>query len=369
MKKILYILNSNGIGGAEASIKRMNENYFENADVLTMWGHTNVQNDFWNFNHNGRVINITDHSLSTSVLLKVIKELVSYLKVNKYDVIQTQLKGSDIIVGFLVYIGLVKKKKLIASLRNNYEFYYEAGVKNRVVGMVHKFFMKKAFDKIVVVSRQDLDKFKKDFGDKLVVIENSINYEKFVKKESFDYEKENINIAMVGNVKHRKGYDKLIELFKLLKNETKIYTFSIAGGIEDELLKNEVIELSKKFTNVKVNFCGKISNINEFLLENDIFLSLSRVEGLPISVLEAMAIKIPIILSNIDAHSLIVDDTIKELVLFDSSDKCFDNIKNINLNYQLIIQNQYELLKRRFNFENMCKKYEDVYNETGESND
>jgi len=367
MKKILYILNSNGIGGAEASIKRMNENYFTDADVLTMWGHNNVQKEFWNFGHNGQVISLTDKSLSISTLIKVMKDLIKYLKINKYDVIQTQLKGSDIIIGFLVWIGLVKKEKLIASLRNNYEFYYETGLKNRLVGKVHQFFMKKVFDKIVVVSRQDLDKFKKVFGDKLVVIENSINYEKFNKKVDFNFTKNTIELALVGNVKHRKGYDKLDELFQLLANDDKNYIFNIAGGIEDEELKNNVVKDSTKYKNIEVIFHGKISDINIFLLKNDIFLSLSRVEGLPISVLEAMAIKIPIILSNIDAHSLIIDDQIKDLVLFNSAEKCAHNITNINSNYQLIIQNQYELLKQRFDFKNMCGKYEDIYNEIGET--
>jgi glycosyltransferase involved in cell wall biosynthesis len=364
MKKILYILNSNGIGGAEALIKKIVENYFKDADVLTMWGHNNVQKDFWNFKHKGKVVNITDKSVSFIVLLKVIRKVIYYLKNNnEYDIIQTQLKGSDIIIGFLVYIGLIKKKKLISIIHNNYEFYYEAGLKNRLVGIVHQFFMKRAFDKIVVVSRQDLDKFEKAFGDKLVVIENSINYEEFDKKDNFDFSKQTINIALVGNVKHRKGYDKLNELFIQLSDNDKNYIFNIAGGIEDKELEKKVLKDSEKFNNIKVVFHGKISNINEFLLKNDIFLSLSRVEGLPISVLEAMAIKIPIILSNIDAHSLIIDEKIKKLVLFDTIEECSDNISNINSNYQMIIQSQYELLKQRFDFENMCKKYEEVYNE------
>jgi glycosyltransferase involved in cell wall biosynthesis len=363
MKKILYILNSNGVGGAEALIKKIVENYFKDADVLTMWGHNNVQKDFWNFKHKGKVVNITDKSVSFIVLLKVIRKVIYYLKNNnEYDIIQTQLKGSDIIIGFLVYIGLIKKKKLISIIHNNYEFYYEAGLKNRLVGIVHQFFMKRAFDKIVVVSRQDLDKFEKAFGEKLVVIENSINYEKFNKKEHFDFSKSEINIALVGNVKYRKGYDKLNQLFKLLKNENKTYIFNIAGGIEDEVLKNNVLEDAKNYKNIEVDFCGKIADINSFLLNNDIFLSLSRVEGLPISVLEAMAIKIPIILSNIEAHSLIVSDDIHNNVLFDDIEKCFSNIVNIQNTYSEIIETQYKLLEERFNFENMCRKYEEVYN-------
>jgi len=362
-KKILYILNSNGVGGAEVSIKRMVETYFKSADVLTMWGHPNVQKEFWNFSHNGKIINLSDKRLSLGVLLLVIKKLIQYLKFNKYDIIQTQLKGSDIIIGFLVYMGLVKKDKLIASLRNNYEYYYGGSLKNRVIGIIHKFFMRQVFDKVVVVSMQDLNKFKEAFGKKLVIIENGINYEKFIKKNSYDFSKSKINIALVGNVKYRKGYDRLSELFILLKNEKKRYIFNIAGGIEDEFLKNKILQDAKKYQNIKVNFCDKIADINSFLLKNDMFLSLSRVEGLPISVLEAMATKIPIILSNIEAHSLIVSDDVYQNVLFCDMKQCFDNIINIKNTYLQIVEKQYQLLEKRFNFENMCKKYEDIYNE------
>lgn len=363
MKKILYILNSNGIGGAEASIKRMNENYFKDADVITMWGHNNVQNEFWNFNHKGKVINISDKPLSVFVLFIVVKALIKYLKVNNYDVIQTQLKGSDIIIGFLVWIGLIKKNKLVASLRNNYEFYYEAGLINKLIGMIHKFLVKKVFDKVIVVSRQDLDKFKKAFGNKLVVIENSINYDRFEIKEKFNFKKENIHLALVGNIKYRKGYDKLNELFHYLSKSSKSYTFNIAGGIEDKLLEKQVLMDAEKYENITVLFHGKISNINKFLINNDIFLSLSRVEGLPISVLEAMAIKVPIVLSNIEAHSLIVDQNISGSILFADIEECANNIINIDKVYEDIINNQYDLLRSRFNFENMCQKYENVYNE------
>jgi glycosyltransferase involved in cell wall biosynthesis len=361
--RILYILNSNGVGGAESSIKRMCENYFKEADVLTMWGHVNAQKNFWNFKHKGNVIQITDEPLSFRVLLKVIKKLIFYLKKHQYDVIQTQLKGADIILGALVYFGLIKKNKLIASIRNNYEFYYKGSFKNRIIGNIHKFLMKKVFDKIVLVSKQDLEKFKKDFGNKIVVIENSINYENFAKKENFDFSKEIINVALVGNVKYRKGYDRLPILFEYLSRENKNYIFNIAGGIEDVDLKNKVLKEVEKFKNIKVVFYGKVSNINKFLLENDIFLSLSRVEGLPISVLEAMAVKLPIILSNIEAHFLIVSDEIKKYILFDNMDQCYENLLKIPITYAKIIEKQYKLLEERFNFENMCKKYEKIYNE------
>lgn len=362
MKKILFVLNSNGVGGAEVSIKRMCENYFINADVLTMWGHPNVQKEFWNFSHKGKIINLSNKKLSISVFLKIISKLIKIINNSKYDVIQTQLKGADLIIGMLVFFGLIERKKLIASLRNNYDYYYGGSMKNRIIGIFHSFLLKSTYDKIIVISLQDLDRFKQIFGDKLVVIENGIDYANFKKKKNYDFEKDKIKVAMVGNIKKRKGYDHLIELFEFLKNDKKNYIFNIAGGIEDKKLLEYVLNASKNYKNIEVIYNGKVSDINKFLLKNDIFLSLSRVEGLPISVLEAMATKIPIILSNIEAHRLIVDKEIQKYVLFSDLNECCSNLNNINNYYQTIIEKQYKLVEKRFNFYNMCKKYEELYN-------
>lgn len=363
MKKILFILNSNGVGGAEVSIKRMCESYFTDADVLTMWGHPNVQKDFWKFSHNGRVVSLSDKKLSIIELFKIIHKLINYINNNNYDVIQTQLKGADIIIGLLVFFKLIKKKKLIASLRNSFDYYYGGSLKNKIIGKVHKILLKLVYDRIVVISLQDLEKFKTFYGDKLVVIENGINYKNFKAKKTYDFDKEEIKIAMVGNIKYRKGYDRLIELFDLMKNEKKKYVFNIAGGVEDNNLLEFLLESSKRYKNIEVIYNGKVSNINSFLLDNDIFLSLSRMEGLPISVLEAMAVKLPIILSDIEAHKLIVDNEISNSVLFNNIEQCYKNIKQINKNFNLIVEKQYNLLENRFNFKDMCNKYNMIYYE------
>lgn len=362
MKKILFVLNSNGVGGAEVSIKRMCENYFINADVLTMWGHKNAQKNFWKFSHNGKIINLSEEEISIKELFKIILSLIKYINKNNYDVIQTQLKGADIIIGLLTYFRLIKKRKLIASLRNNYKYYYDGTLKNRIIGKIHKFLLNHVYDTIVVISLQDLNKFKQIFGEKLVVIENGINYMNFKAKKDYNFEKKKIMIALVGNIKKRKGYDRLIELFEFLKDDEKDYIFNIAGGVEDEKLLKYVLNSSKNYKNIEVVYNGKISDINSFLLKNDIFLSLSRLEGLPISVLEAMATNIPIILSNIEAHKLIVDKEISKFVLFNNLEECYQNIKKINQTYKKIINKQYKLLEKRFNFYDMCKKYESLYN-------
>ena len=48
-----------------------------------------------------------------------------------------------------------------------------------------------------------------------------------------------------------------------------------------------------------VNLLGEKKNIFKYLYESDIYLSTSLYEGLPISILEAMSIGLPIVASNV----------------------------------------------------------------------
>tara|TARA_R110000751_G_scaffold2295_1_gene12108 strand:+ start:4463 stop:5581 length:1119 start_codon:yes stop_codon:yes gene_type:complete len=359
--KVLYLLNSNGVGGAEASIRRMVDRKFVQGKVALLWNHNNVQKNFWN----GReVTQITDANSPLVGALKSIFAIPKYLKGQNFDAVQSQLKGADLIFAFLIFIGLIKKDFIyVVSLRNSYDFYYGNGFLNRLIGRVHKFFINKAADVIVGVSKQDIDRFTQAFGSKFKVIENSVDISNFKVKEKSLLTK-NIKVVLVGNVKYRKGYDRLSSLIQYLNKSYPDYrfTFSIAGGIESEQFKTEVSSLAGG--NSVIEFLGKVENINELLVSSDIFLSLSREEGLPISVLEGMAAKLPILLSNIPAHSLILDPTVSEYILFNNDKEMQETFSNLIESQTLreeIIQAQYKKLLKDFSLDRMCSEYLQSY--------
>jgi glycosyltransferase involved in cell wall biosynthesis len=52
-----------------------------------------------------------------------------------------------------------------------------------------------------------------------------------------------------------------------------------------------------------VKFTGRIDNVDEYLKASDVFVSASRSEGLPNTVMEALAVGLPVILSDIQPHN------------------------------------------------------------------
>ena len=97
----------------------------------------------------------------------------------------------------------------------------------------------------------------------------------------------------VGNLKYAKNYEYLIDVFKDLKEHS--ISLDIYG---DGPLREKLQGLINKY-NVKVKLCGKADNIVTTLTKYDLFIQASRHEGYGLSVAEAIALKIPVVLSDI----------------------------------------------------------------------
>lgn len=363
--RILFVLNSNGVGGAEVSVKRMVEDHFMESLVLTMWNHPNYQSGFWN-SLEPNYTHLVDEKLGLITFIKALFRLKNFINNSEFKIIQTQLKGADLILGFFKMTSLLPGSiKLVSCVHNSYSYYYEGSLLNKIVGGIHRFFISNYFEKVVVISKQDLNEFESTFKNKLVVIENSIQIPATRKTSHYSIlSNDPMVISMIGNIKQRKGYDRLQDLVTLLENDTNNFQINIAGGIEDQSLFNLILELGNKTKNVTINYVGKISNIFDFLRDSDLLLSLSREEGLPISILEAMSVNLPLVLSDISGHRLIIPELISDRILFQSIEEARNIIMNKFQSNELLeteLKLQFSQLKERFDFESMCEKYEDVY--------
>lgn len=98
----------------------------------------------------------------------------------------------------------------------------------------------------------------------------------------------------------RKNMSLIINSFNYLKRND--YILLIVGEGEE---KDKLQELAKN--NPNIIFTGKRNNVQEYYQVSDIFISSSLAEGLPNSVLEAMACGLPCILSKIGSHEEILD--------------------------------------------------------------
>ncbi len=115
--------------------------------------------------------------------------------------------------------------------------------------------------------------------------------------------KSTIRLISVGRIAKQKNHAYLINAFKLIKD--KNFELHIYGG----KLLDEEIEKEIKKENLNVELKGLVTNIQELIPQYDIFVMSSLYEGFSLAVLEAMAMGMPLLLSNIESFKEQCGDT------------------------------------------------------------
>ena len=100
-----------------------------------------------------------------------------------------------------------------------------------------------------------------------------------------------------------------IEVLKILNNNYNDLKLTMVGPDKDGSLK-ECLELSKKYKlNKKIEFVGYLRK-NEWLelaRDHDIFINTSTIDNMPVSILEMMALGLPIISTNVGGIPFILE--------------------------------------------------------------
>lgn len=106
---------------------------------------------------------------------------------------------------------------------------------------------------------------------------------------------ENFRLISVGALRIQKNLKYLLEAFTLLKNEKFELDVYGAGPLFRELQR--IIDER----GLKVNLKGEVRDIAGIMRHYDLFAMCSTFEGFSLSVLEAMAMKMPLLLSDIES--------------------------------------------------------------------
>lgn len=140
---------------------------------------------------------------------------------------------------------------------------------------------------------------------KIVIIPHSVNLEsvkklsiqKIEKSKANELSRKNINkIFSVGRLEKQKDFKTILKAFSLIVKKKKNSNLFIIG---DGPQLQELKKLSKKLKiEKKVNFLGWKKNIYKYLKHADVFLFSSFFEGFAMVIIEAMALSIPVVVTN-----------------------------------------------------------------------
>lgn len=142
-------------------------------------------------------------------------------------------------------------------------------------------------------------------------------------------------LIYVGRLTKQKNVSLLISALKCLGRERPISLDIYGQGEDEQFLRALVIELGLQG---KVVFNGFSSEVYSEIVKADFLVLPSLYEGMPNVVVEALALGVPALVSNIPAHSMLFKN--QEVVFFESGNvKSLEDRLRAILNQQIDIEN------------------------------
>ena len=210
-------------------------------------------------------------------------------------------------------------------------------------------------------------KYKEELKLKFPYIQNGVNVSNFIHpteeqkenmREKLNLPKDKVILVYAGQFVARKDQKFLLELFSEEKSLEKYLLLLLGDGADYADLK----EKYGKKQNVVMT--GSVNNVNEYLQASDIYIASSKSEGLPNGVLEAMAVGLPVILSDIEQHKEVynANPNIGKLYQIGNKKDCLKKILFMDEEERVICGSEaYRCAHEQFSAERMSKQYQTEY--------
>ena len=292
-KLLFFLPNLNG-GGAEKvavnMLRQLNTGQYEFHLVLT--------------EKKGQYLdlipsNVIIHDLKIKKTILAIFKLRKIILEIKPDIVFSTLFRTHIAMD-LALIGLKNKPKVIYRSPNSPKLLLE----NNQLSIVMKYFLERAYSNANTIIAQtpemknEITKFHSIDSNKIRVFLNPIDKDlinKSIKNIDNPFDSNFINVVAAGRLLEQKGFDFLIQSFKLVISENSKFRLYIIG----EDIVNEKINLEKLIKSLEledyVSFLGFQNNPYKYFYYSDLYVLSSRWEGLPNTVLENLYLKKPVI--------------------------------------------------------------------------
>lgn len=307
-------------------------------------------------------LNVQINSLHLSRIqgfLNGVSRIKIYILENHISIVHTQGIRAD---GFIKNINIPK----ISTIRN-YPYYDYPSKFGKLLGnfMVynHMNTIKTIRRNCIACSRTISKEFEKNNLD-LKYIQNGVDTDLFfaLEKPEKNKLKGKLNIhtnkkifISVGNLIIRKDVKTVINGFKIHNKNYDSILLILGDGPEKEYLKT--------IANNNIIFLENISNVVEYLQVSDCFISASLAEGLPNTVLEAMACGLPTILSDIPSHRELYENEDIEFFGTKNIKELSSLLKNASNNFEIYKELSLKLIDQNFSAKMMSEKYQKIYEE------
>ncbi len=359
--KIIFITSSSIQGGAQKHIHDMFIGLYDRGHEMYL-----VAPDGWLIES---LLTFEPNIFILKASVRNVKELEKIFEKVRPDIVNTFILSG----GCFGYIAWLRKKygKIYITVNNpiiyqgirpwNYIAYpilYKLMAKKCTAFLVKSDTLKNEVEHIIshknrVISIKngiDLNRFNKNCKSKMV-------------RRKLGISDDSIVLTNIGNLEPRKGHAFLLDAIALLINDGENVCCLIVGeGSERKRLKEQIKE---KELESAVYLLGKRSDIVEILGSTDIFVLPSLHEGLPNALMEAMAMQIPCIATDVGGvRQLLKTKDIGRVIEPGSVEAIYQNIQNLIYDKgrgEKMGKNAFKIISQEYQLKDVIKELEEIY--------
>ncbi len=365
-KRIVFILQG-GKGGTQEYLKTLLKYLNRNKYELSVICHGEVYEELNSLGYNVHHVEMV-RSISILKDLMSLKNVLSYLKNNKTDIVYSHSSKGGV-------IGRIAARLLnIPNLYNPHGWSFNMNISNkkkRFYILVEKIVSKFA-DKIIMISEAEYnDAVLKGIADrnKLALITNGVDLEKFDKKNGDDF-KQSLKIpknfkvvGMLGRFTEQKSPQTFIEIAQIVTDSYPKCKFILIGDGE---LKSTLEKMVSKFNlGGKFIIYGWVNNPEKYITIMDVGVLTSKWEGFGLVLAEMMASGKPVVASEVDGIPFVVRKNIDGFLCRPDDAKGFAKYILRLLNeddlYKTMSESTYKHAREKFDLKRVIREHEKIF--------
>lgn len=301
---ILFFFSETGIGGAETNFLKIGREFKNSGHklyVIALYDRGPLLHQFAQFADAVELIGPITNPF------RLLRRLKKVIKKNNIDVVfNFGLKVEIISRLFSKWFGV---KKIVSNIRSTDDWrkWYHTWL-DRITAFNVAFWVSNS-----EAGKRAFVKRERHPADRITVIHNYIEFTPPTERSKAPIHSSLLRIGILSNIKRGKGFEDLIPLSKELLRKGIAHRFIIAGkdnmnGVFQQTIKEE--SLGEHF-----GFLGFTPNKDAFFESIDLFLLPTYWEGLPTSILEAMAYGKPILSTDVGGIPEMVKNNVNGLLV------------------------------------------------------
>lgn len=304
--------------------------------------------------------------------LTAYKELKKNIEENQYKLIHCHTPVGGVLTR-LASRNLRKNGSKVLYSAHGFHFFKGAPLKNWILYYPIEKWMSKYTDCLITTNYEDYERVINSFHSKSIKLVNGVGVNlhdykpqtierKKKLREEYGYKNDDFILVFAGELSYRKHQDLLIDMISLLKHDIPNIKLLLAGvGDLFDQYKSRV-----KLLGIEeyVHFIGYRNDLGNIMSLSDISVSSSRQEGLPVNVMMAMALGLPLVVTDCRGNrDLVTQGTNGYVVGVNDVNGFAEAVKKIYESQELqnhFSENSLELIKS-YSLENIIQEMGKIY--------